>query len=519
MNDHILQTPDDSPDPVPRSLKDRILSFVFQKKTILFVLAVTFIVTVASMWHRYIYIDDCCHGEEAYWLAKEGVVKIKSFEGILGMENRVMVYHKLNILFGAAIVKVFGWSVYYLKLFTFAVYLLFFYVLYRFFKAFRHQYEDQRLFLTAVLLIFTSPLMVYLSFTYRPEMLVMFFGFLSYFFLEKHLQDARVKWLIFAGISAGLAFFTHLNGMIFPIAGAVLLLWLRKYKSALIFSIIAGITSLLYTYDLWQGNNFQIFVYQIKNWPTLHLGKTYLGNSVLNFITLKLINLLNEHQRFFWSEKVTAFSILFLGSLIIKFKTLKTSYRSLLIYTITLIVALSLTSSHIAERFMMYYYPFMAMITAIAIVAIFSKVHRYALKTGMVLLIALQFAFSTLQFVRIFRLNADYPEIQREVLSKIPDKDPKILAPDEFVFNGIEDHRLLSYHALKYYQDEIPAILSQDSILKRAAWLKADYIVLDYAITHDDHYTWFKDGIITMNPYYTKYLTIGNYIILKRIAD
>jgi len=502
---------------MPQSLWDKILIFPFRKRILLIILAVTAIVTGASMWHRYIHIDDCLFGEEAYWLAKEGVVKVKSFEGILGLENRTMVYHKLNILCGAAIIKLFGWSVYYFKLFTFAVYLLFFYVFYRFFRIFRDCYEDQRLLLIAVMLIFTSPLMVYLSFTYRPEILVMFFGFLSYFFLENHLQDSRIKWLVFAGLSAGLAFFTHLNGMIFPIAGAVLLLFQRKYKSAFIFSAVAGLTCLLYTYDLWQGDNFEVFMYQIRNWPTLRFGKTYLGNNVLNFFTLKLMNLLNEHQRFFWSEKVTVFSIFFLGSLIIKFRTLRTKYRSLLIYTLTLIVALSLTGSHIAERYMMYYYPYMAIITAIAIISTFDHTRRYALKSAFVLLLALQFAFTTFQFVRIFRLNADYPMIQAEVLSHIPDKDPKILAPDEFIFNNIVDHRLLSYHALKYYQDDIPVILPQDSILQRASCLRADYIVLDHFITHDDHYTWFKDGIIKTNPYYTEFLKDGDYIILKRI--
>jgi hypothetical protein len=503
---------------MPSSLWDTILAFTFRRRILLIILSLTFVVTIASMWHRYIFIDDCLFGEEAYWLAKEGVVKVKSFEGILGLENRTMVYHKLNILCGAAIIKLFGWSVYYLKIFTFIIYLLFFYVFYRFFRIFRDRYEDQRLFLIAVMLIFTSPLMVYLTFTYRPEILVMFFGFISYFFLERHLQDSRIKWLVFAGVSAGLAFFTHLNGMIFPIAGVVLLLFHRKYKSTLIFSAVAGLTCLLYTYDLWQGDNFHTFMYQIRNWPTLHFGKTYLGNNVLNFITLKLMHLFNEHQRFFWSEKVTVFSILFLGSLFIKFRTLRTKYRSLLIYTLTLIVALSLMSSHIAERYMMYYYPCMAIITALAIVTTFDHARRYVLKSAFILLLALQFAFSALQFVRIFQLNADYPKIQAEVLSHIPDKDPKILAPDEFIFNNIVDHRLLSYHALKYYQDDIPTILSQDSILQRAAYLRADYIVLDRFITHDDHYTWFKDGIIKPNPYYAEYLKDGDYIILKRIG-
>jgi hypothetical protein len=437
-------------------------------------------------------------------------------EGILGFEESTMVYHKLNIILGAAVIKIFGWSAFNLKMFTFLVYLLFFFVFYRFFRAFSNKYPDKNYFLYSVLLIFTSPLLIYLSFTYRPEFLVMLLGFGAYFSLEKYLLSEKNKWLVMSGILGGLAFFTHLQGMIFPIAGFILLLFFRRYKGLALFSIVSILTCSLYTFDLWQGDNFEIFVYQITNWPTLELGNTYFDNSILNFVGKKFSNLLNEHQRFFWSEKVTAFSAMFIFSVLYKFRLLKRQHLSLLIYTSTLIIALSLTGSHIAERFLIYYFPFMALIVAIVLVTLLNSTRHYIAKTLFVLLMIAQLGFSTYRFVEIFKLNADYPAIHKEVMAAIPDEDPKVLAPDEFVFNEIENYRLLSYHALKYYQDMAHTHFDQLTILKRAAELNADYIVLDQALMGDDHYKWFAGGVIFENPFYENFRKAGNYVILKR---
>ena len=495
---------------------DKIFSLVFSRKVVFAILLLTAIVTVASMWNRYFYIDDCWHGEEAYWLANEGKVKTKTMEGILGFEESTMVYHKLNIILGAGVIKVFGWSAFNLKMFTFLVYLLLFYMLYRFLRIFSNKYPDKNYFLFTTLLIFTSPLMIYLSFTFRPEILVMLLGFASYFSLEKFLSSDKKKWLMFSGILGGLAFFTHLQGMIFSIAGFILLLFYRRFKALVLFSIFSVLSCMLYTFDLWQGDNFEIFVYQITNWPTLDLGQTYFDSSILNFVGKKFTNLLNEHQRFFWSEKVMAFSVMFIFSVIYKFRLLKTHYRSLLIYTLTLIVALSLTGSHIAERFLIYYFPFMALIVAITLISLLNSTGHHFAKALFVILIFAQLGFSAYRFGDIFSLNADYPAIHREVLGTIPDQDPKVLAPDEFVFNEIENYRILSYHALKYYQDMAHENFGQEIILRRSAELGADYIVLDQAIMTDNHYRWFADGVIDKNPYYKSFKEVGDYVLLKR---
>jgi 4-amino-4-deoxy-L-arabinose transferase-like glycosyltransferase len=494
---------------------DKIFQGFFSRRLLLIIILITIIVFAFSMWHRFIYIDDCWHGEESYWLAKDGVVKTKSMEGILGFENKVMVYHKLNIILGAVVIKLFGWSVYNLKLMTLFFYTFFFFFLYKFTQKFSNRYTINH-YIISSLFIFVNPLMVHLGFTFRPEILAMFFGFLSYSTLESYLQSSKTKWLAASGLFAGLAFFTHLNAMIFPIAGFVILLFNRKFKPLAIYSAITLCTCMLYTYDLWQGNNFQVFVYQIKNWPTLKFGVTYFDSNIINFIVKKAVNLLNEHQRFFWGDKVMVFSAIFFFALISKFKFLASKYRSLLVYTLTLIIALNLTGSHIAERFLIYYYPFMALIVAIAIVSTYETEKKYYLKLGFVILTACHLFFVGFTFNKIFAENENSPAIHREISERLNDPKAKVLAPDKFIFNEIENRPILSYHVWEYYEDLSGSKLNQEKALKLASELGAKYIILDSSITKEND-PLFKNGIIKENPYFKKMMNYKNYLILKRI--
>jgi hypothetical protein len=466
------------------------------------------------MWHRFIYIDDCWHGEEAYWLAHEGVVKTKSMQGILGFENKVMVYHKLNVILGAIIIKYFGWSVYYLKFITLFFYASFFYFLHLFIKRLPLQYNKEHFLLTTFFIV-VNPLMVLLGFTFRPEILAMFFGFLSYFSLESFFKTNKIKWVIISAVFAGLAFFTHLNAMIFGIAGFVLLIANRRYKASILFSLCTLLVSMLYTFDLWQGDNFQVFKYQIENWPTLKLGKSYFGNNILNFFLNKGINLLNEHQRFFWGDKVAAFSVIFLASLILKFKFLWTNYKSLIIYTLALILSLNLTGSHIAERFMIYYYPFMALISAISIISLKNESKKHFSKSFFALVLIVQLVLVAVRFQDIFRQNDDYPAIHQELSEQINDPGTKVLAPDRFIFNEIVNRPILSYHVWEYHEDINNIKLTQLTALKLAYDLGAQYIILDEdKQAAGDPY--FANGKIEPNPYFVFFKKYDSYLILKK---
>ncbi len=336
----------------------KIFQKIFTPRIILGVIILTFIGFVISLINRYIYIDDIFFGEQAYWLAKSGIVKVPSMLDFLGGESHLFCYHKLFIFIGAGLIKIFGWSDTPLRgisiLFTLGLIISMYYYL----KS-KPEFYQKGLFLLVLFFFFVNPLIVLYSYTYRPEIWVAFFGFLSYYFINKIIyRNFENKHAILAGIFAGLAFLIHLNGLIFPVAGFFILIIYKKYKALLLYVIAGGIVGLLYFWDLWQGNNFTIWLYQLKNWPD-PVASNYFSNGFLELLKNIIIKLLSEHQRFFWSPNVWALSLYFLFSVIFNWKNLYKQHRVLLLYTLILILTLNVAGGHISGEiyYILYSFP------------------------------------------------------------------------------------------------------------------------------------------------------------------
>lgn len=478
---------------------------------------INLIVFILSMWHRYIYVDDAWFGEQALSFATNGYVKTETIPGILGWDQQLLVYHKLNIILGAGIIKLFGWSVYPLKFLTLTIYGLFFYIYYLFINSQPNRWKPRHFWL-ASFLIFVNPLMINLSFTYRPEILVMFLGFSSYFFLEKYLSKPSVKWLIISGITAGLAFFSHINGIIFIIAGFFLLIFQKKYKALFAYSLASILSASLYFFDLWQPGHFQIFLYQISHWPD-NVGQNYLSKGILSYVWNSVIKLSTEHQRFFWSYKVSVFSGVFLICLFLFFKNKERAkkHRSLVFYTICLIICLNIFGSQIAERYLIYYYPFMALIVAsmISDIELLKPFWNKTVRILTLLIVFVQICLVGYQYSDIFSRNHDYIKIHEKILSVVHPKDAKVLVPSEFVFNEIIDHQLVSYQAVKYYQNMHPKAFNPEIILKHLNKLGINYIIIDGSAIDNKHFNWFIGTKIRPNPYYKKFCKRQGFVILS----
>ncbi len=459
------------------------------------VLGVYILFFLLTLVHRFIQIDENWFGEQSYWLAHEGIVRLKSMPGILGFENQMFLYHKLLVWMGAALVTLTGWSVFPFKCITLAFYLVFFYVFYRFRKenSGRISYQE---WLLAVTLLVLIPIMLQQAFTFRPEIFVMSLGFISYFYLDRFLRMSRIRDVIPSGIFAGLAFLITLNGLIFPLAGAIILMIFRKYRASLLFSAAAGIVAALFFVDILQAGRWEQFLFQLNNWPTRKFGETYLTGGPASFLLNKLLNLASEHQRFFWSDRVMAFSAMFWLAYAFNFSYLWNRHKLLLLYTTLLILLLNLTGSHIAERYLVFYYPFMALIVATGMLRTENKAMRY-LKFVYMLLLILNLVSLGKQFGFVFRENEDSAGNHREIINRIPEKNPCVFAPWKFIFNEIDNCRVISYQALQYYQDDIPVKLSQDEVLSLLeGTYGVGYLILDADIMRDEshEYDWFRNG-------------------------
>lgn len=485
---------------------------LFSGQILKIILGVTFIFWVISLWHNLIYADDSWFGEQAYWFAKCGYPKAVTMKGLLGIDDRLFMYHKLNIALGALVVKLFGWSVYNFKMLTLSIYILFFIIFNNYYQKNKTEKTENH-FLLASVFLFVNPMMFSYSFSYRPEILVMTTGFISYYFITEYFKQNKNQFLIFAGAFAGLAFLSHPNGLIFSIAGVLLLFINKKYKGLFIFGFSSLAIAMFFFYDLYQPGHLTTYLYQIQNWPD-NVGSNY------NAFTLKnvLLKLSQEHKRFFWSYRVMAFSILFLLSVLLFFKQLIQQHKSLLQYVLVLILSLNIFGCQIAERYLIYFFPYFCMIIACAIS--FAKTeNKYAFKLIFIGVFALQLFFTGKMFAEIYPKNADYATIHHEVMNHITDTNALTLVPNEYVFNEIENRNLVVYKAFEYYQ-KANGKFTQLTFFKRAADLQIQYIVIGKRIlTNDDEtFPFFTNHPIEQNPYYSVTYRDDETIILRFIG-
>ena len=493
---------------------DKVFLYFFNKRTLLFILFLGCIAFIISMWQRYAYIDDCFFGEQAYWLAKDGVVRTKTIHAGLGWEERLFVYHKLNIWIGALIIKTLGWSVYYFKTFTLLVYLSFFFLLKKYLQIDRSRFPDLT-YLMVCLLIFINPLTFIYGFTYRPEILVMATGFVSFKALEMvRSSDSRsFFWIIIAGVAAGLAFLTHLNGLIFAVSGFFYLIIYRKYRFLIPYLFSGGIIMFFYFIDLLPSGNIVRFLAQINNWPDDVSGNFH---SKTNFIIGVFVKLSTEHQRFFWSDKVFAFSILFFLSVLMAFKHLKETHRPLLIYTAMLILFLNLLGSQIAERYLLYYFPMMALLIALSVLY-FLKQRQFVRLTVVSIVLLVQLGLTAKHWLSIMNENSDFVTVNEELHNAIPSDSEIILAPYTFIYNEISD-KILTYHTLEYFEVLQKKQFTGADASAYCAKLGIDHIIIDYFPSVDKKVDrWFEPALSGNDLNYRIFRKYKGHIILSRI--
>ena len=147
--------------------------------------------------------------------------------------------------------------------------------------------------------------------------MVMCLGFISYSFLEKFLRRNKTLELLGAGLFAGLAFLTHLNGLIYVVAGFGLLLVSKYWKEAVIFGLLACFVFSFYFLDIYIQADLLTFWKQLQNDPSLEKGLWSLSNV--------LERILMEQARYFFSIKEIPFTLFFIIILIFAFNFLKES--------------------------------------------------------------------------------------------------------------------------------------------------------------------------------------------------
>ncbi len=479
---------------------------LFSKKGLLWMLGLLTLVFLISLKNRFIQSDENWFGEQAYWLLNEGVVRLKSMSLVNQAGERFYAIYKLHIYAGVALIKLFGWHFWVFKAFVFALFLLFIFV-YRRFIIRQFPNQEQWFWLLPLFVLVSTPLMLEQAIIFRPDTAMMLLGFSSFLFLYRAIKEEKENLVLWAGLMAGLSFLTHFNGNVFAITGFIYLLSYRKYKAWIKYSLITFFVSILYFWDLTSVESIKAFISELQNVPNAAVKLK--GNIAL----IRLKGLLNEHQRFFWSYRAMATSALFFFVLIGNFKNLFKQIPEILRYFLILVICLNLFGAYVAERFLLYYLPVMALITAFGIQQIVKKRNSWMVAI-LLLLLVFQFVSLTISFKMVFKNNANYPAIHEKLSEYIP-KHEKVLAPWEFIFNQIDNYTIYSYKNIEYYNLKRVTNEELDSLISK---LDVTYIIAIQELANLTYYSYNdirENGLPGYKPIYSD----SKYVILQRQGE
>ena len=327
---------------------------------ILFLIGLLTTVYILGIPSRKPHIDDAWLAEHSYWFLHDGLAKSKLMSGIADGENRLILHHKLFTIQGAAIVALFGFSLQAFK-FVSLLYLLFTAMLIYLSRLNKSLFYNKNTWKSALLVLFLSPLIYQYSFVYRPETMLMFIGFFSFLSLSYALKSNRPKmfsWI--GGLLAGLSLATHLNGSIFIAAGFLLLISRWKPKLAILFAIGAITTTLGYFYDFRSFSDFYIWYTQLTFIPST---KQTEDGFFMHFI----LNILNEHLRYFHSPKEISLTLLLITALITTWKYIRLNHSVVFHYMILLVLSLGVISLHKTSKYLVLLLPYFSLLIAYAL--------------------------------------------------------------------------------------------------------------------------------------------------------
>jgi hypothetical protein len=438
------------------------------RRSLLFMLVLSVILLLISFFRLTINGDEGIIAEHSYWFARLKFVKSEMFDGMgLGWEIRQYHFHKLFVYLGALVIEVFGVSLYAMRsisLFFLIVSVIF---LYKYSKA-NSTGQHWEIFCMSTLVFIANYTIIEFGIIFRPETMVMTLGFISFYLIQQGIKNSRFVFYAISALFAGLAAFTHLNGVCFIFAGFLLLLINRKYLAAILFGTIATLTSLLYFIDILSVKELSAFWTQFSNDPNLD------NSDLLN----PFIKLINEQLRLFWNLNMSLFTILTAFSLIVNFRMLRKNHGNLLLYLLFLVVGLALFSHGKTLKYGLLYFPFMSLIVGLSLPEI--------VKSSWVR----KLSFSLLLF--LFLMVNLYSETRSIITSKstvarnelkssfMPGKQVNVLGSENFFFNQIENYHLHIRMAFSlYYEKYVKRTPSEQDFYTFAEKGNNYYIIAD----------------------------------------
>ena len=424
-------------------------------KFLIVLLLISIAIALLTLWQRQIGTDDAWFAEQSYWFAQNGYVKSELFRGMNGVEDNHLAYHRLHVWQGALAIKLFDWSAYtfkYIILLYFSIFLFSSYFFIKNHKIFSNRSE----YIIFYLFVFAYAILIKLSFNYRPDIIVMVFGFLSFYMMFSAIKTERLYNSIFAGIFAGLAVLTHLNGVIFIVAGCMVLLLTKNYRLFWYFAISSLLASLLYFIIIQNRADLLLYLQQMKNNPALSAKDFSVFGSILKLLT--------SYKSYFHKGSDATYTLLFIfilwtqRNLILNDKSL----RIIFIYFISVSVSLALVSPGSKSLYLIYGIPYVFLLMAV----LYKHMYEQSIARQKVFTVFLCLFFLTQwgeSFSLVKKKTPDMHIMHANVVKSIGmQRGDRIVAPIVFVFNEMENFTIQSFHVYRVMSGQRLIKLEQD---------------------------------------------------------
>jgi len=457
------------------------MSLLLNQKFILSLLLISAMVSTVSLYQREIGTDDAWFAEQSYWFAKNGYVKSELFRGLNNVEDRHLAYHRLHVWQGALAYKLFGWSAYVFKtimLVYLVVFLLASYLLIKKYQLFESRLEYY-LFYT---FISCYSILAILFFTNRPDITIMTFGFLSFCMLFSALKEDALYKPLLAGVFAGLAVLTHLNGLVFMLAGGCLLLFEKRFRSLVIFSVAGILVSLVYFIILHDASDINLYLQQMRDNPALHEDDFGIWGTISK--------VLHGYRPYFHKGSDASYTLLFITMLWLGRKRIiqNDDLRKIFIYFISIAISLAAISPGYKSLYLVYHAPYVFLMLTI--------LYRYVVEQEVSkrkLLVTLLVLFFFTQWGEVLSLlNKRTPQLAdvHAEVSRSMGLQPgeRIVAPIIFVFNGMDKYTIQSFHLYRAISGQRKIQLEKDffrvtSEDKRTHLILTDHHLRDLGIS------------------------------------
>lgn len=459
-----------------------LLSVILFRKYLLPAFIILLLIFLYSLWGRIPDIDDAWIGVDAYTLAVDGHVHTELMRGINNQEELFVVHHKLLNLQGAFFIRLFGFSLYTLKAISLLYFLVFICLFYLYTVRWKLFFNKDDL-LFSFILIIAFPWIFKYSFLYRPEIMMMTYGFVGYILLEKYLEPSgnRIWQLFLAGIFFGLTMATHLNGLILVTSAFFLLLWNRKFFAIPVYGFGVLLAFMIYFYDFTGLSYFELWRHQFFDAP-------YLDSMSIGPFWLKpVFNLLNEHMRYFHNLKIIVFSVFMFFTLITGFRFLYDNYTNLTRFAILVVIITGIFAMHKSRQYILLNFPYLLMLIVLTFKAIREgKIKKYRignLKWITNLLVILFIIFVTVSSyynvdMAIKKFSADQ---NRELALKYAgskESNMNIVAPMTFIFNEINNFNQIQGDLCYVQLQKLDSTVYGEGFLKKANDFNRELIMI-----------------------------------------